>query len=204
MRVIAILLLIAGIGVAFVWPSLVMRNSGEGGDTVLVFDRTDGGWQQGWRAATIQLSPKDNPVRLMIEARFLPGLKFDAATTDMEISLARGGTVVLEGLFELPLPTDAGSNAPTLGSSMVTPEFDIAEAGSYTIFVRSTESRDINFAEVRASTRSNVAVPDDSLRTPAFAAIGLGIILLVLDRLTSKRRKGRGRKQTASRWGRRR
>ncbi|MEZ5872575.1 MAG: hypothetical protein R3D32_12175 [Nitratireductor sp.] len=203
LRAAGVLLIIAGIGAGFFAPSLIERNSGGELARVAVFDRKDGGWQQGWRAQKIALSKRHNPMRLVIEAEFLPGLKLLSATTALQVSLAHGGKTVMEGEFDLTVPKLGGSEQPVRRSSLVTPPFSIADDGDYIVFVRSAETTDINYSTVDAVVRSNIEIPDNRIRDTGFGAIGLGLALLLFSSIARRNRSSPNRPaKKASRWGR--
>ena len=201
LRAAGMLLIIAGIGAGFFAPSLIERNSGGELARVTVFDRKDGGWQQGWRADRVKLSRGGNPMRLVVEAEFLPGLKPLSSTTPLQISLDNGGKTVIEGEFDLTFPRLGGSEQPVRRSSLVTPPFSIASDGDYVVFVRSTEPGDVNFSRVEAVIRSRVEIPDNRIRDTGFAALALGVVLLLFSRM-GKKAAPRKRKQARRRWGR--
>ena len=201
LRSIGILLILAGIGAGFFAPSLIARNSGGEFARVTVFDRKDGGWQQGWRAEKVSLAKRNNPMRLVVEAQFLPGLKLLSSTTGLQISLAHGGKTVMEGEFDLSVPKLGGSEQTLRRASLVTPPFSIDADGDYIVFVRSTETNDINYARVEAVIRSKVEMPDNRIRDTGYAALALGVVLLLFSGLGRKAKPTR-RKKPARRWGR--
>ena len=204
LRLIAILLVFGGAGAAFVWPQLVMRHSGEQLGRLTVYER--GGLSGGrWTPGRMRLSPGDNPMRLVVEARFLPGRKFERTTTGLRVSIAAAGSIVMEGVFDVPLPQQSLPDGKVPVSSLATPDFAVDTQDLYTLSASPVETGDLNFQKVDLVLRSDVEVPDTRYRTPAIAAMGLGVLLLLFGsgRPASASRQGRAPKKKQKRnWGR--
>lgn len=202
LRFFALILIIGGFAASIVWPNIVLRNSGHENVRKTVFERQNGGVANGWRAASIELSPADNPVRIVVDAVFLSGNKKIANTTALQVSIKLVETVVFEGEFELFLP--GGGINPELPqvSSLALPDFEVDEAGQYNVLVNSVESTDMNFKSIGISVRTNVEIPDERYVKPGFAALGLGVVLWLFT--TGRRTKSaRNRREQKSRkWGR--
>ncbi|MEZ5801164.1 MAG: hypothetical protein R3D29_12755 [Nitratireductor sp.] len=139
-------------------------------------------------------------MRLLVEAQFLPGLKLLSSTTGLQISLAHGGKTVMEGEFELSVPK-LGGEQTLRRASLVTPPFSIDADGDYIVFVRSTETKDINYARVEAVIRSRVEIPDNRIRDTGYAALALGVVLLLFSGLGHQSQADPSQKP-ARRWGR--
>lgn len=199
MRALAIVLIVLGLGGGFFYPAVVARHSGDVIAAATVFERGNGGWQRGWKAAALRLDPSRNPMRIVVEADFLSGNKFLKTTTGIAMSLSSGGAVVLEGSFDLSLPVGNASELAPRQASFVTPEFDIVEAGDYVLSVRSEESIDMSFKSASATVRGSVEKPDESLRMPSYAALGTGLFLFFISALWRRRKTS---ETPGEHWGR--
>jgi hypothetical protein len=182
----------SGIFAVSFWPSLSARHSGETKAVLAVFDRADGGWERGWRSAQVALAPDDNPVRIVIEAEFLPGSKRLESATGIVVVIARGGEVVGEHQLDMSLPQQSGSDRQPRLASVIVPEFAVNAAGLHTIAVRSTAREDMDFAKARAEVRVRAVVR--RFDAAAYVAISAGAALVVLFGGGRKRRDRQGRK----------
>lgn len=188
-------LAVGGFGAALLWPSLAARNSGTELARLEVFDRADGGWERGWRPVQFRLTPRDNPVRVVIEAEFLPGNKVARANTSLYAAIARDGRIETEGAFAMSLPNAGGGDRSPRLSSIVLPQFVAPAAGLYTLTVRSRENGDEGFARAEAVVRGGSDTGAQKWRMPGFIALGAGLSLLVADRLFGRPSRRRGRRR---------
>lgn len=179
LRLVGIALIVGGVVAGFVWPSFVMRESGVELARSTVFDRSAGGWLAGWRAASMRLSPSDNPMRLAIDAAILPGQNFPPTGAGLSVTVAAGGVIVLEGEFDVTLVPSGGNDRVDRVARLVTPPFEVERQDVYTLTVRPVERVDLNFRTVELALRGDVEQPDESYRNPSLAAIGLGVALLL-------------------------
>jgi hypothetical protein len=184
----------AGLFAVFAWPQIAERRSGTEKARLLVFNRDDGGWERGWRPVQIDLSPSDNPVRIILDAKFAADAIKRGVTTDLLMVVARGGAVLLETALAMPVP-GSGDGGPH-GTVLPVPEFSVPQAGRYTITIRSTETEDAGFLGADAIVRTGVARDPDRWQVPGYVATGLGAVLFILGggRINTGRR-GRRRKR---------
>ena len=197
-RVIAILLILGGIGAGFVWPSFVTRQSGEELGRSTVFDRSKDGSSSFWRPANMRLTPRDNPMRISVEGSVIDGQRFPPTGIALLISVAAQGEIVLEGEFDLVSVDQGGNELVRRTATLVTPEFDVELEEIYTIAVAPIGSDDHNLSEVAVALRGSVETPDASYRTHGFAAIGVGIVLLIFSGGSRRKKTNGKRKSTAS------
>ena len=185
----------AGFFAAFAWPLISERQSGGEKARLLVFNRDDGGWERGWRSVQVDLSPAENPVRIVLDARFLPAAVQPRATTGLVMLIARDGVIVREMALAVPVP-GTGKGEPR-GVTLPTPEFTVAAAGKYTITVRSTETGDAGFLGADAVVRVGAASDPNRWRMPGYAGIALGAVLYLLGggRVMTARRQRRKRRR---------
>lgn len=205
LRLLAILLILGGLGAGFVWPQLVMRHSGKELARIAVFERGTSPAGGQWQPGRMRLSPADNPMRLLVEASFLPGRKLDAPTTGLRVSIATGGSIIMEGVFDMPLPRQSLPDGNVPVSSFATPDFAVDTQDLYTLSASPVEGGDLNFNKVEIALRSDVEIPDTRYRTPAIAAIGLGVLLLLFGsgRRSAPASRGKAPKKKQKRkWGR--
>lgn len=184
----------AGFFAAFAWPLISERQSGGEKARLLVFNRDDGGWERGWRPVQVDLSPAENPVRIVLDAKFLPAAVRRGATTGLVMLIARDGAIIREMAFAMPVPGKGKGKGEPRGVTLPTPEFTVATAGKYTITVRSTETEDAGFLGADAVVRVGAASDPNRWQMPGYAGIALGTVLYLL---------GGGRVMTASRRRRR-
>jgi hypothetical protein len=189
MRVLGAALLAAGVGVALLWPSLLARHSGDVKARLTVFDRAEGGWERGWKSAQVDLSPADNPVRIVVEAEFLPGSRRLQSTTGLLAVVARSGAIVGEENLELPLPGRSGSDRQPRIASAISAPFAVTQAAAHTISIRSTAGEDMDFSRAVAVIRTGGNHSADRWRIPGFVAIAAGLLLLAIAGRKRRRRR---------------
>jgi hypothetical protein len=205
MRLLAFLLIAAGIFGLAKGPEILSGMTSSEVAKIVVFDRGNGGWLGGWSPGKTSLDPADNPHRITVEAAFLPSANPLRNTAGLTVSIASRGETILEGGFDLPLPQNASLGGNDRVTQIVTPQFDVSARGDYTISVLPEEAQDFEVSRVTVTIGGRFAKPDDRLRLPSYAAIGLGVLMLLF---SGRRRRGApvGDEQTKPepqrRWGR--
>lgn len=187
MRFVGFLLIAAGtFGLLKAPQMLAVTGSGEIA-ALTVFDRQDGGWERGWRPAKLRLEPGMNPVRIEIAASFLPSAAPVRSIAGLALAISSKGAIILEGSFDIAMPANDALGSDPRTASFTTPQFDVAEAGEYTISVFPEENDDLEMSKVTATLRGKLAKPDDRFRLPSMGAIALGILLLAVSLLWRRR-----------------
>ncbi len=193
LRFLGFLLIAAGLFGLIKGPELLEGANSNVAATMLVFDRKQGGWLRGWQPGKAQLDPSQNPYRIEVEASFLPYANPDRALAGLTLSISAKGETVLEGSFDISLPSTSALGDNERKTSFTTPQFDVAQQGEYVVSVLPEEQEDLEMSSVSATIRSSLAKPDDSLRTPAIAGIVLGLALLGASMLPRSRNRSANR-----------
>lgn len=198
MRKIAYALVVAGITLGILLPAFHLHFSGSFIQDEIVYDRANGGW----RAATLYLSPADNPVRLQFVAEFLVGGRLPPVKIPLDVKISDADGTLMAAIVSLPASgRDAGAELPKIRSTTA-PVFSVQQEGQHTLevaFAPNKNNGNILLPDVKSLTAeftANATEPNEDYKLPAVVLVILGIYLLI--------RSGReGRKVRAPvKWGR--
>ena len=199
MRFLSVLLILAGLAIAFALPLYQTDFAGEAVKTVEVFDRTQGGWRDGWQDQEIDLKTSGGPYRIRLEGELISGSVNLPSTLPVFVELTGPQGPVFSGEFKLGVReenSNSGTAAERLFISL--PEFDVLADGAHTLSVRLLTEGDINLARMEAEIIGGAQAADYS-----FTSAGLGIFAIgTLLYLISGRRRKKARKESSRRWGR--
>lgn len=205
MRIIGALLIIAGLGLAFGYPIYVTDFSGTEIARARVFDRNDGGWQNGFKPARVELLPRYSPMRIRIEGEVLAGEYNLENTLPLTVELTGPEGPVVSG----PLAVGTGEDHSSSGArprriNRMVPEFGIIAAGEHLLSVKLETGRDIGLSWLDAIFLANVDVPQGDYRNVGLAIAGAGVLLFAAG---GRRRRGGGKgggpaPKPGIRWGR--
>ena len=202
-RLIGILLMIAGVVIGFVWPSLVTRHSGAMLGEAIVFERGFG-----WRPAAFELATSDNPFRIQIVGEYLPGAQHGQTAMPLRLRLAGPDGQVLRETVRLPLP-ERPSGQQTVETVIETAAFSIEGAGLHQLTINAGGRQDRNLAKAKVVLRGGVGTVGATYRQPAYALIGLGFVVLLFSGYGRRLVRRRPKSETATeparpkrRWGR--
>ena len=199
MRFLSVLLILAGLAIAFALPLYQTDFAGEAVETVEVFDRTKGGWRDGWRDGEIGLTASGGPYRIRLEGELISGSMNLPATLPVFVELTGPQGPVFSGEFKLGV-REENPNSGTVSERLFVslPEFDVLADGAHTLSVRLLTEGDINLARMQAEIVGKAQAADYS-----FTSAGLGIFAVgTLLYLISGRRRKKARTENSRRWGR--
>ncbi|MCB1416702.1 MAG: hypothetical protein KDJ64_09845 [Nitratireductor sp.] len=199
MRFLSVLLILAGLAIAFALPLYQTDFAGEAVETVEVFDRTKGGWRDGWQDGEIGLTASGGPYRIRLEGELISGSVNLPATLPVFVELTGPQGPVFSGEFKLGV-REENPNSGTVSERLFVslPEFDVLADGAHTLSVRLLTEGDINLARMQAEIVGKAQAADYS-----FTSAGLGIFAVgTLLYLISGRRRKKARTENSRRWGR--
>ena len=199
MRFLSVLLILAGLAIAFALPLYQTDFAGEAVETVEVFDRTKGGWRDGWQDGEIGLTASGGPYRIRLEGELISGSVNLPATLPVFVELTGPQGPVFSGEFKLGV-REENPNSGTVSERLFVslPEFDVLADGAHTLSVRLLTEGDINLGRMRAEIVGKAQAADYS-----FTSAGLGIFAVgTLLYLISGRRRKKARTENSRRWGR--
>ena len=199
MRFLSVLLILAGLAIAFALPLYQTDFAGEAVETVEVFDRTKGGWRDGWQDGEIGLTASGGPYRIRLEGELISGSMNLPATLPVFVELTGPQGPVFSGEFKLGV-REENPNSGTVSERLFVslPEFDVLADGAHTLSVRLLTEGDINLARMQAEIVGKAQAADYS-----FTSAGLGIFAVgTLLYLISGRRRKKARTENSRRWGR--
>jgi hypothetical protein len=196
------MMILAGLGLAFVYPLYQLDYTGSEVARGTVFDRADGGWQNGWHPIEVQLGEADNPVRIHLEGEILAGQFLQTGSLPVDISVTGPNGVLLSGKFQMTIVegNDPASRKPRR-VRLVLPEFGVFENGIHRLEVTTGLTRDISLDHVEASFLAGAEVPDNRYREPGLWLAGIGLLLYLLGG-RRRRRENEEPVRKSSRWGR--
>ena len=126
MRFLSVLLILAGLAIAFALPLYQTDFAGETVETVEVFDRTKGGWRDGWQDGEIGLTAGGGPYRIRLEGELISGSVNLPATLPVFVELTGPQGPVFSGEFKLGV-REENPNSGTVSERLFVslPEFDV-------------------------------------------------------------------------------
>ena len=208
MRKLGFIIMFAGLGLAYLYPLFQEQFTGEEFARERIFDRNDGGWQNGWREVEVEIKESNNPIRIRFTGNILSGNYFLNNTLPLAVKLDGADGTILSTELQIngrENQNESATNERTV--QVATTEFGVIENGQYTLIVTSPITRDVNLNWMDAVFVSNVQVRDERFRP-----IGLGMMIAGLAMLIFGRRRKRKRskakvvsgktKSKPSRWGR--
>ncbi|MGB7336255.1 MAG: hypothetical protein WBD01_10750 [Salaquimonas sp.] len=207
MRKIGFLLIIVGVGLAYLYPLFQEQFTGKEFARERIFDRTKGGWQNGWREVDINLTEANNPVRIRLIGHVLSGNYFLNNTLPLQVNLSGANGTVLS--TDLQINARENQNESVTNERTVqiaTTEFGVIEDGIYRLSVTSSIARDVNLNWMDAIFVSNVTVRDESFRNIGLGLMMGGLLMVMFGRkrrrLNAPNRVAEKSAKKPSRWGR--
>lgn len=202
MRILAILMLLAALGVGVVWPRVQVQLLGNQ-LAELEFDTLRSAREP--VAREIELSRNDNPVRIGFQAKYMVGAKLPPVSVRIKAVITDAEGTLLSGF--LSFPTDGISTGPEQpairGSQPLI--FSVLNDGVHTLYLSLAENPNDggietpDIASVTATVIANVPEQDDNIRALSAVLALLGIYLF----FRSMRRRPAGPKSDPpQRWGR--
>lgn len=208
MRKIGFILMFAGLGLAYLYPLFQEQFTGEEFARERIFDRSQGGWQNGWQTVEVNINEARNPVRIRFIGHILSGNYFLNNTLPLVVVLDNAEGTILSTTLQIngrENQNESATNERTV--QVATTEFGVIENGKYTLKVTSPISRDVNLNWMDAIFVSNVTVRDTQFRPIGLGMMIAGLAMVIFGRRRKKKRAkssavAQNSKPKRSRWGR--
>lgn len=203
MRLVAILLILAGFALAFGYPLYQADFTGDEIARLDLYDRARDGNTNEWQARTVNLTEADNPVRVRLEGKRAGGDSFIGSSLPVNIEVeGPEGIVMATGLdMRLASDPDGGVNPSDQRLYINAPDFDILASGEHTIRASTLLQRDISLLKMEAIVLARVERPTNEYLQPGLVLAGIGGGLFIIGNAIARRRKEKSAPKKA-RWGR--
>lgn len=209
MRVVAVLLMLAGFGLAIGYPLYQADFTGEKIATLDLYDRTRDGNTNEWQARTVNLTEADNPVRIRLEGMRASGDSFIGSSLPVDIEVSGPEGIVLSTGLDMRLASDSesGNSSPNVADQRLyinAPDFDILAPGEHTISVSTPLERDISLMKMEAIVLARVERPTNEYTRSGIvlALVGSGLYVVGYAVARLRRKRGKKAKTKPRRWGR--
>ncbi len=206
MRKLAFLLMLAGVGLAYLYPLYQEQSAGKVFAEKRIFDRAQGGWQNGWNTIDLEIMESQSPVRIRLKGTISSGAFFQNNVLPLKLELDGPDGKVFETLLEI---NNRENNDNSRGNEKAvfanTPEFGILSSGKHTLTSKLEIDKDFSLLTMDATFIENVNFVDNQFRDVGLGMFVSGMLLLIV----SRRRKPSGTSAPVksepekSRWGRR-
>jgi hypothetical protein len=202
MRKLAFLLMLAGVGLAYLYPLYQEQSAGEVFAGKRIFDRSSGGWENGWQTAELDISETQSPVRIRLKGTISSGAYFQNNVLPLTLELDGPDGKVFETTLVI---NNRENNDASRGTEKAifanTVEFGILASGKHVLTASTSLDRDISLLTMDAAFVANVNAIDNQYRDIGLGMFVGGMLLLIV---TRKRRKNKPQPAKAkSQWGRR-
>jgi hypothetical protein len=199
MRVIFLLLFLAGLAAGFGYPWYVANFSGREIGTWRVYDR--GG---AFRPVTARLSEADEPVGVLVDMEAIAPPEFAPRSTALTITASTGGRSVLAETLNFA-EAKPQEKSPQLREKIYRDEAGVisdVEAGDYTFVVGQGDAEGIQIKAVDLILRGGAGLVDPRAQPVGFAVTAIGFIGLVLAMRRGRRERNPNSQPPPPRWGR--
>lgn len=197
MRSISLLLLLAGIAIAGVYPWYQNNFSGRDLGSVEVYDQAGG-----FRPVTVRLAPEDDPVRVLVDLTSRGPANFSGEIALLELTVSTAGNTVLEEELSFSKSVQR-EQSPQLTQSIFRADAGMVDAvqnADYTFTLAPGNAEGVNYSKVELVLRANAANVDPRAQPIGFVLGGVGLLGLIL---SGRRKRGNPNEQPpAPRWGR--
>lgn len=199
MRLLGIVLIIAGAGIAFIYPSYQIGHSGNEVAKVRIYDRDTGVQNSNiWLTHKVRLTSDMAPLRIRLSGKTNRGASI--AVNDLKYTIrlqsaSEKNTIFTEDLsisiYDSNLDSQGGTVNELTQTNLfeVSSEFGIIDNDLYELdIIPGQKARGLT-AYLDAIIMSNVEEPSTQFQPLGFAALGLGVVLFVLGRRRRKANK---------------
>jgi hypothetical protein len=202
MRKLAFLLMLAGVGLAYLYPLYQDQSAGEVFAGKRIFDCSLGGWGNGRQTVEVDISESQSPVRIRLKGTISSGAYFQNNVLPLRLELDGPDGKVFETTLEI---NNRENNDASRGSERAifanTVEFGILASGKHVLTASTSLERDINLLTMDAAFVANVNAIDNQYRDIGIGMLVGGMFLLIVGR---KRKKNKPEPvKVKSHWGRR-
>lgn len=201
MRVLFLLILLAGIGLAGIYPWYNNNFSGSEIGSWTVFER-----QTGFRSVEVPLSPSQAPIRVLVDLTTIASVDFSREFAVLTLTADLGSRTVLADSMNFG-ESKARTQSPQSQAQiyrgeagLITPE----ESGTYRFTVAQGDAEGINFSRVDLVLRSGTAITDPRAQPVGFMLVAVGVIGLVIASVRRRRNRDRDNADAPppTQWGR--
>lgn len=200
MRKFAFLLMLAGVGLAYLYPLYQQQATGEVFAEKRIFDRSAGGWQNGWQTAELDIREDQSPVRIRLKGVISSGAFFLNNIMPLKLELDGPDGKVFETTLEI---NNRENNDNSRGDEKAifanTAEFGILASGPHKLIPTLQIDSDVNLLTMDAAFVANVNLVDNRYRDIGLGLFVAGMLLMIVGR----RRRKPVDVPPKSRWGRR-
>lgn len=200
MRILFLAVLLAGVGLAGLYPWYNNNFTGAEIDSWVAYE-TPGGF----RAVDVPLTSANDPVRVLVDLTTRGPANFTGDVAVLTLTADVGSRTVLADTLNFRNSVQRDQSPQALASTyrgaagVISP----VENATYRFTIGQGDAEDINFSKVELVLRSGAAMTDPRAQPVGFALIALGVIGIVL---ASRRRDGPPQNPNSQppppRWGR--
>lgn len=172
MRMICILLFVAGLGTGVIWPWAQRHFGGEEIGTWPLYQRGSG-----YQSAQVSLQPSDAPLRIFIDATPMQGATSSQSPSVLNLAVSRDGVPVLaERLSYSPKSGNEQRDLPQSGAVIRqdVKDMELVAAGTYEFSVRAVEDG-LSLSRADLVLRRGAPPVNDNLTTAGVVAMVAGL-----------------------------
>lgn len=199
MRAIFLLLILAGVGLAALYPWYNNNFSGEEIGIWPVFE------EGSFKSVEISLSPSQDPLRVLVDLTTKTPVTFDRAVAVLTLTADVGSRTVLADTMSFG-NAKAREQSPQMQSRIYRGEAGVispVENAVYRFTLAQGDAEGVDFSKVDLILRSGAAQTDPRAQPVGFALIAIGLIGLVLaSRFRGRRQENPNSQPPPPRWGR--
>lgn len=186
MTKIGILLFVAGLTAAYLYPSFQTKFSGTPIYRTLAYER---GKNLG-TDSILKMTLEQNPLKVRVRGKFLPDGAYTNNVSAFKVKIYSRDEVIVDEIVKLY----HNSNSERDDDAQVnlvshTPLFSITQSGRYTIEFVKDKEMDFNLSSLVITVLGNAKVPNTSYRKPGIAAMVIGAVLFFKGRARRRKRK---------------
>jgi len=209
MKMMGLLMILAGLFLAFVYPSFQNTTSGKELSTFMSYQRG-----APWKPNEVVLDKAGNPFQLRLTGNFLPGSPYLDRALALDVSI-RGptGSALMEtinispeaGAMTRPVSKNGDGSVVLIAN---TSAFSISNSGTHIIKISTSGEVDFSLTSISVTVVGKAFVPDTLFRIPGIIMAVFGVILIFRSRKKKRHKSVSPAKPAAPpvkkkiRWGR--
>lgn len=184
MTKIGILLIVAGLAMAYIYPSFQTKFSGTPIHRTMVYER---GRKLG-AEFPVDMTVEHSPLKLRVRGKFLPDGAYTNNVSSFKVKVYSSDEVIVDEIVKLyHNPNSERDDDAQVDLVSHTPLFSITRPGRYTVEFLKDKEMDFNLSSLVITVLANAKVPNTSYRKPGIAAMIIGAVLVFKG--TRRRRK---------------